>query len=220
MPNGSRRRKRSSQNGVQAIFTRASNFRGNLEIAVGGVVVGLGVFFWAFSLRYVSDSVNLEFFPDTPSISALFQPLAIIFITGGIGLCSYSLAVQRARQDNYRIEAAVYELQTLVEAKTGPPSPSPEATSSGKTSITRGHRFHLSKAFAAVLVEGVLLLLAYSGLVQEYNSNLNMQGWVHANFAVAGYLLSYNTVLFLVAGLVGYLIFQLATRFSPRLGSK
>ncbi len=200
---------------MQAIFTPASDLRGKLEIAVGGLVVGLGVFFWGISLRSVSDAVNIGVLLDTASLSALFQPLAIVLVTGGIGLCSYSLAVRRVRQDNYRIEAAVYELQTLVEAKTGSPSPSPEVRPSGKTSITRRRRFHLSKAFAAALVEGVLLVLAYSGLFEEYNSNLNMQRWVRANFGIAGDVLSYNTVLLVVAGMVGYLIFQLATRFSP-----
>ncbi len=200
---------------MQAIFTPASDLTGRLEVALGGVVMGLGVLFWAVSLRSLSDAVNIGILSDTRNLSEFFQPLAIVLVTGGVGLCSYSLAVRRARQENYRIEAAVYELQTLVEGKTSSTSLIPEARPPGKTAMTRGHQFHFSKVFAAALVEGVLLILAYSGLVQEYNSNLNMQSWVRANFGIAGYVLSYNTVLLLVAGLLGYLIFQLATRFSP-----
>ncbi len=200
---------------MQAIFTPASDFRGKVEVVVGGLLIGLGGFFWAASLRSFSDAVSIGILPDTGGLLTFFQPLAIVLVTGGVGLCTYSLAVRRARQDNYRIEAAVYELQTLVEGKTGLLSPGPEARPLAKASVSRGHRFHFSKAFAAALVEGILLVLAYSGLVQEYNSNLNMQRWVRTNFGIAGYVLSYNTVLLLVAGLLGYLIFQLATRFSP-----
>ncbi len=200
---------------MQAIFTPANDFKGKIEIAAGGFMVGLGILFWALSLRSLADAVNVRILSDTANLSELFQPLAIVLVTGGIGLCTYSLTVRRARQDNYRVEAAVYELQTLVEGKTSSTSPIPEGRRLGKTAITRVHRFHFSRVFAAALVEGVLLILAYSGLVQEYNSNLNMQRWVQANFGIAGYVLSYNTVLLLVAGLLGYLIFQLATQFNP-----
>ena len=200
---------------MQAIFTPANDLKGKIEVAAGGFVVGLGVLFWALSLRSLADAVNIGILSETANLSELFQPLAIVLVTGGVGLCVYSLAVRRARQDNYRIEAAVYELQTLVEGRASPTSPIPEARPLGKAAITRGRQFHFSKVLAAVLVEGVLLIIAYSGLVQEYNSNLNMQRWVQANFGVAGYALSYNSVLLLVAGLLGYLIFQLATRFNP-----
>lgn len=200
---------------MQAIFTPANAFKGRIEIAAGVFVVGLGVLFWALSLQSLADALNIGILTETANLSELFQPLAIVLVTGGVGLSTYSLSVRRARQDNYRIEAAVYELQTLVEGKTSSTSPISEARPLGKTAITRGHQFHFSKFFAAALVEGVLLILAYSGLVQEYNSNLNMQSWVQANFGIAGYALSYNTVLLLVAGLLGYLIFQLATRFNP-----
>ena len=87
----------------------------------------------------------------------------------------------------------------------------PEARKGGKRS------FHLpsfnlgSKALAIALVEAVLLIIIYGGLVREYASNVNMQNWVQANFSPGSYLLNYNAVLVL-AGLLGILIFQLVPR--------
>jgi len=200
---------------VQAIFTPTNDSRGKVVIGVGLLVVALGAFFWLASLRSFSDGSSLGITSTGGLFSILFQPLAIILFIGGVGLCTYSFAVRRARQDNYRIEAAVYELQTLIEGKTGVPVPSTDVKPSGKVATSRGYRLHFSKAFGAALVEGVLLLFAYAGLVQEYNSNLDMQGWVRANFGFGGYILSYNSVLLLIAGLLGYSFFQIANRLSP-----
>ena len=82
---------------------------------------------------------------------------------------------------------------------------------------TRKRSFHLpslsvvSKSVAIALVEAVLLIIIYGGLVREYASNVNMQNWVQTNFAPGIYFLNYNAVLVL-AGLLGVLIFQLLPR--------
>jgi len=73
-------------------------------------------------------------------------------------------------------------------------------------------RFGLvSKALSIAVVEAVILILIYGGLVREYASNVNMQNWVQANFALGSYSLNYKAVLVL-AGLLGVLIFQLLPR--------
>ena len=69
----------------------------------------------------------------------------------------------------------------------------------------------VSKSVAIALVEAVLLIIIYGGLVREYASNVNMQNWVQTNFAPGIYFLNYNAVLVL-AGLLGVLIFQLLPR--------
>ena len=71
--------------------------------------------------------------------------------------------------------------------------------------------FHLPKVLAIALVEAIVMLTIYSGLVQEYGSNVNMQNWVQGNFAPGGYFLNYYGVLIL-AGLLGVAIFQLLPR--------
>ena len=87
----------------------------------------------------------------------------------------------------------------------------PEAKNGGKRSF-HFPSFNLgSKALAIALVEAVLLIIIYGGLVREYASNVNMQNWVQVNFAPGSYLLNYNAVLVL-AGLLGLLIFQLLPR--------
>jgi len=73
-----------------------------------------------------------------------------------------------------------------------------------------------SKALSIALVEAIVMILIYGGLVQEYSSNVNMQNWVRANFALGRYFLNYYGLLIL-AGLLGVAIFRLIPR---RLQSK
>jgi hypothetical protein len=138
-------------------------------------------------------------------------------LIGGVALCTYFLAMRRTWRASNRIESALYELEALVGQKNGVAGSAlgvgviPEAKKGGKRS------FHIpsfnlgSKALAIALVEAVLLIIIYGGLVREYASNVNMQNWVQANFAPGSYLLNYNAVLVL-AGLLGILIFQLLPR--------
>ena len=73
-----------------------------------------------------------------------------------------------------------------------------------------------SKALSIALVEAIVMIMIYVGLVREYSSNVNMQNWVRTNFALGGYFLNYYGLLIL-AGLLGVAIFRLIPR---RLQSK
>jgi hypothetical protein len=72
-------------------------------------------------------------------------------------------------------------------------------------------RLYLPRTLAIALVEAVILVTIYTGLVREYISNVNMQNWVQTNFVPGIYLLNYYVVLIL-AGLLGMLIFRLLPR--------
>jgi hypothetical protein len=124
--------------------------------------------------------------------------------------------MRRTWRASNRIESALYELEALVGQK----SPVQGFALDGgavPAAKTRKRSFHLpslgpvSKSLAFALVEAVLLITIYGGLVREYASNVNMQNWVQANFALGSYFLNYNAVLVL-AGLLGVLIFQLLPR--------
>jgi hypothetical protein len=131
---------------------------------------------------------------------------------GGVGLCTYYLAMRRTWRASNRIESALYELEALVSQKNGSSGSSLEPRTVPDAKASRKPRFGLvPKALTVALVEAVLLILIYGGLVQEYASNVNMQNWVQANFVPGSYFLNYNAVLVL-AGLLGVLIFQLLPR--------
>ncbi len=68
-----------------------------------------------------------------------------------------------------------------------------------------------SKALSIAFVEAIVMIMIYGGLVREYSSNVNMQNWVRANFALGGYFLNYYGMLIL-AGLLGVAIFRLIPR--------
>ena len=105
----------------------------------------------------------------------------------------------------------MYELEAMLEKKNNSPdSPVDAGVVMGVKPIGR-KSFHLPKVLAIALVEAIVMLIIYSGLVREYGSNVNMQNWVQANFAPGGYLLNYYGVLIL-AGLLGVTIFQLLPR--------
>src|SRR2546428_5900130 len=111
-----------------------------------------------------------------------------------------------------RIESALYELEELVGQKNAAPGSSPDLGTLPIVKAAGKSRFGpVSKALSIALVEAVILILIYGGLVREYVSNVNMQNWIQANFALGSYLLSYNAVLVL-AGLLGVLIFELLPR--------
>src|SRR3989442_13009867 len=116
--------------------------------------------------------------------------------------------MRRTWRASNRIQSALYELEALVGKKNGVAGTPlgggviPEAKKGGKRS------FHLpsfnvgSKALAIALVEAVLLIIIYGGLLREYGSKVNMQNWVQGNFASRSYLLNYNADIVFAGPLV------------------
>ena len=212
-----KKRRRPAQKGVQAVFTPSTNWKGRAQLSLGLLAIGAGTGSWIYTTRALGGFGLGNLIPWNESAAAIFLPVSIPLLIGGVGLCTYFLAMRRTWRASNRIESALYELEALVGQKNGVAgSPLgggviPEAKKGGKRS------FHLpsfnlgSKALAIALVEAVLLIIIYGGLVREYASNVNMQNWVQANFSPGSYLLNYNAVLVL-AGLLGILIFQLVPR--------
>ena len=212
MSTGVKRRRKPAQKGVQAVFTPSSNWRGRAQLALGLAAIGAGTAAWTYTTRALGGFGPGNLIPYDASVSAIFLPISIPLLIGGVGLCTYYLAMRRTWWASNRIESALYELEALVSQKNGASGSSLEPRTVADAKVARKPRFGLvPKALTVALVEGVLLVLIYGGLVQEYASNVNMQNWVQANFVPGSYFLNYNAVLVL-AGLLGVLIFQLLPR--------
>lgn len=210
--NGTKRRRRPAQKGVQAVFTPDSSWKGRAQAALGLITIGVGTATWTYSTHGLGGLGLGNLIPWDSSVSAILLPISIPLLIGGVGLCTYYLAMRRTWRARNRIESALYELEALVGQKNGPPGSSPDARALPDVKVARSSRFGIvSKALTIALVEAVLLIIIYGGLVQEYASNVNMRNWVQANFAPGTYFLNYNAVLVL-AGLLGVLIFQLLPR--------
>jgi hypothetical protein len=209
---GVKRKRRPAQKGVQAVFTPRNNWKGKAQASLGLAAIGAGTAAWTYTTRALGGFGLGNVIPWNESASAILLPISIPLLIGGVGLSTYYLAMRRTWRASNRIESALYELETLVGQRNGvqgsssDPGAIPVVKAAGKS------RFGLiSKALTIALVEAVVLILIYGGLVQEYSSNVNMQNWVRANFAPGSYLLNYDAVLVLT-GLLGVLIFQLLPR--------
>jgi hypothetical protein len=210
---GVKRKRRPAQKGVQAVFTPTNNWKGTVQLVLGVVAIAAGSASWAYTTQALRE-LGLGFLvPWNASASNILLPISIPLLIVGVGLCTYYLAMKRTWRASSRIESALYELETLVGQKNAGPGSSPEAGTFPGTKLTAGkpRLGLLSKGLLMALVEGVILIMIYSGLVREYSSNAAMQNWVQGNFAPVGYFLNYDAVLVLT-GLLGVLIFQLLPR--------
>lgn len=213
MSTGVKRKRRPAQKGVQAVFTASTNWKGRAQLALGLVGLGAGAASWIYTTRAFGGFGLGNLVPWNESASNILLPISIPLLIGGVALCTYFLVMRRTWRASNRIESALYELEALVSQRNGAPGASSTERPVPDAKISKGS-FHLpsfnlvSKALAIALVEAVLLITVYGGLVQEYASNMNMRNWVRSNFAPGSYLLNYNAVLVL-AGLLGVLIFQL-----------
>jgi len=209
--NGVKRKRRPAQKGVQAVFTSDAGWTGRAQVTLGLIAIGVGAGAWSYSARGLGGLGLGNLIPWDSSVSAFLLPVSIPLLIGGVGLCTYYLAMRRTWRASSRIESALYELEALLEKKNTPPDSTVDAgIVIGLKPIPR-KSFHLPKVLAIALVEAIVMLIIYSGLVQEYGSNVNMQNWVQANFSPGGYILNYYGVLIL-AGLLGVTIFQLLPR--------
>ena len=216
MSTGVKRKRRPAQKGVQAVFTPSTNWKGRAQLTLGLIAIGAGTASWTYTTRALGGFGLGNLIPWNETASALLLPISIPLLIGGIGLCTYFLAMRRTWRASNRIESALYELETLVGQKNAGQGFALDggAVPEAKTKKRSSHLPSLSvvsNSVAIALVEAVLLIIIYGGLVREYASNVNMQSWVQANFALASYFLNYNAVLVL-AGLLGVLIFQLLPR--------
>lgn len=207
-----KKRRRAAQKGVQAVFTQDSSWKGRAQVALGLITIGVGTAAWAYSTKGLGGLGLGNIIPWDSSVSAILLPISIPLLIGGVGLCTYYLAMRRTWRARNRIESALYELEALVGQKTGAPGSSPDTGPPPDVKVARKPRFgFLSKGLTIALVQATLMIILYGGLVQEYASNVNMRNWVKANFTPGSYLLNYNAVL-LLAGLLAVLIFQLLPR--------
>jgi hypothetical protein len=166
------------------------NTAGALAIAT----LGAGSSLWAWLAIKGSESLTL--------VSS-----SLILLVIGVASGAYSLAVRHGRHENDRIRSALYELEVLAEPKIGLKDPDSEDNDSMKSGLSAPSRF--SKTLAIAVAEAVVLIIVYTGLVEEYAANPNMQNWVRTNISLGAYVLNFNAVFVLVGTLVGSLAFQM-----------
>ncbi len=68
-------------------------------------------------------------------------------------------------------------------------------------------RFAIPKTFLIIFTQGIILILLYSWLVQEYRANANMQTWLGPNVSLGNALFSFNSILLLI-GVISLLLYE------------
>ncbi len=206
---GVQQKRKPAQKGVQAIFTSDNDRRGNIEAIVGLSAIGAGAAIWTGVFQALSGSIGAKFTLDTVSSPLMNISLGFLLMTGGVGLCTYFLAVRRTRRENNKkMESAIYDVEASLQPEDNLPYWTAETVPDPKLSYAQVSRHRISKTLAVALVQGFMLMVLYGWLVEEYTSNVNMQTWIRDNFALGIYLLNYNAVL-IIAGLLGVVFLKL-----------
>lgn len=196
---------------MQAIFTSENDQRGYALPAVGLVALAGGAAIWVWGLQNLRTSVGVAISPELASSTLTLVSLGMLIVLAGLGLCIYSLAMRRTRLGSYRIGSSVYSNEATLESTNESMSVIISPVHDRESIENLGSTVRVSKTVFAAIVQSLVLVALYAGLVRGYKASVSMQTWVHTNFALGAYLLNYEGVL-VIAGLLGVLMF----RFLPR----
>jgi hypothetical protein len=192
--------KRLGRKGVDAIFTpdrqqRDARFLVGLAGIVGGIVLWTTV---------ILDSIYPKLFGTSeigPYLSMVLSSLGIMLVMSGAGICV-----------RYSIFRPVYERSRVPD--TLDPSTDRSVLSPVGSSLegygeppvgilsSKNIRFGL-----IAFVQSCLVLALYSGLVDEYQSNVSMRHWVSSVFSYGQLVLSWEAVL-VASTLLGIVVVQ------------
>lgn len=217
LADGVQKKRRTRQNGVQAIFTPQDDRKWKASFITGLFALGAGAIIWIGPIQSIAGmGIGIG------QLNALSsQPLLILvalpLVTGGAGLCTYLLVVRRTRQEYFRIESALYKLEALVGSNEGTPELASAVGPAPRLNGLEASRFRVSKGGALALFEGVVLVVLYAGLSLEYKSNAYMQDWVRANIPFGSYFFDWVSAVFLVEVIVGVFVVQWVLRKSRKL---
>lgn len=198
-------RKRQTQGGVQAIFTIDHRGYGDAVPAVGLLALGGGVAIWLWALRNLNTSNGVNISQAVASSTLDFASLGMLLVLAGTGLAAYSLAERRTRVGrNMRAFSP--------HSKSPDPGFTSESSDKDRPKIQRWDSawklkstHPISNTFVAALVQSLVYIGSYGGLVMEYNNNTRMHAWVQNNLPLIGYMLNYYGVL-LLSGLLGVFV--------------
>ena len=168
---------------MEAIFTGARpKTSAGFALGILGVLVGISLWIIA-GLRSGSESL-LGTLLIGSYFSTFLPSLGLILVITGAGFClSFSiLSVTRLAQEVPPDRKAT---ASLTEHR---------GTKSVGVIMTRNFRFGIAAFFQSCAV-----LALYSGLVDDYRSNLSMELWIRSNLPIAQYFLNSLTGLVLAA---------------------
>jgi len=176
-------RKRLGRKGVDAIFSSAREHRpASLLVGVLGIVTGVTLWITVLLDREYTRILGPS---ETDSYLTLFlTSIGLILALIGTGICGVP-SIPTAPTEEKALEGY---------AELANPSRGALPTSDMRRTL-----------FA--FIQSSIIAALYTGLVEEYQSNLSMQQWVRLAFPTAKYILNWETVLVL-STLLGLITIQ------------
>jgi hypothetical protein len=178
--------------GLDAIFS-AQKPRSEKELLTGsiGIIAGLLLLILAI-FRTLAPEV-LGPISDAVYSSLAFGAVGILLLICGGGTITFAIAQRKSNQSQPLRSERENSSSILgsIEAHTE----------------TRGTFGASSRIGALAFVQGLVLVVLYSGFVQEFESNTTMQIWLQSNFPVGQSVLNWEGVLVL-AVFIGIVLLQ------------
>jgi hypothetical protein len=191
-------RRRRERRGLEAIFTSQKEGL-EIEILTGAAGVLAGLVLSILSILPTNNPLSLEPSTNAVYLSLAFGALGVLLLTCGGGTVAFALSNRESRLSNPTASPVEGQSKANILGDT-----------EGRNEPQR--MFGLGSRIGAVaFVQSLVLVVLYSGFVQEYESNSTMQIWVRSNFPIAQSVLNWEGVLILSVFL-GVLLLQ----FLPR----
>jgi hypothetical protein len=192
--------KRLGRRGVNAIFTPdGENRDARLVVGLSGIVVG--IILW-ITVALDSGYPNLFGASEIGSyVSMVFASLGIVFVISGAGICQGYYALRPAHRNDSALDA---EDPSSNHAVLSIRESSLQGYGELRAGILSSKNLRLG---LITFIQSCVMLSLYSGLADEYHSNLSMRLWVSSVFPYGGLVLSWEAVL-ATAALLGFIVVQ------------
>ena len=183
---GKTNRKKMTQDGVGAIFTKSRvNKDARATATLVSIGLGAGLWTWAFKAFSTAGSIG-----NTASPFMLFV-VGSAFITAGTGTFAYFMDKKSTAKKVLR--------SRRLKRKAGPEL---ENVSDPILDIVRNVgrarpwslRIGLPRIFLLIVLQSIVLVSLYFWLVLEYLANAKMQTWIGSNLIFANAFFSYDAV--------------------------
>jgi hypothetical protein len=183
-----------AQKGIHALFTPRKS-RSKRKEVIGILIASTGALVWAWAILAFTGLAQTIIVEDRTSFSIILLSIALPMIASGSTVFAYSRGSNRGEEEFDEFDetgSLAKEVEPLTKKENNLP---PDLQSS--LEMRKG----MSRLSTLALLEGVVIIALYIGLVREYDSSLYMRVWLQANLPVATIFLNDN-VLFLMAGII------------------
>jgi len=194
------RRAKHERRGREAIFT-SQNYVRNSEVLIGAAAVVAGLFLSVLAALRVEAPHSLGAWGQAIYSPLAFGSIGVLLLVCGVGTVMFALANREARIENPM--ASSTDEHSEVDSSRGAKAPN-------------GRRWMFGPGYklgSVAFIQSLVLVVLYSGFVQEYESNLTLQIWVRSNFPVGQSVLNWEGVLILSVSLGLVLLQFLPGRF-------